>query len=98
MRVVLQILIALVFMGAGVLFGAFNSQAVKIDFHWFLIPATLGVALLVALFIGAVLGGIAVTAGIVWPLRRHLRKARRELATSRPAAGMPASKQSTDPA
>lgn len=87
MRVLLQVLIALAFMAAGVLFGAFNPQVVNIDFHWFLIPASLGVALLIAVLVGAVLGGIAVTVGIAWPLRRQLRKARREIDAARPPAG-----------
>ena len=80
MRVLLQILMAVVFVAAGVLFGAFNPQAVAIDFHVFQAQASLGVALLVALFIGAALGGIAVTIGIVWPLQRRLRKLAREAA------------------
>jgi len=87
MRVLLQVLIALAFLAAGVLFGAFNPQVVNIDFHWFVIPASLGVALLMAVLVGAVLGGIAVTVGIAWPLRRQLRKARREMDVARPVAG-----------
>jgi len=86
MRVLLQVLIALAFMAGGVLFGAFNPQVVNIDFHWFIVPASLGVALLVALLVGAVLGGAAVTVGITWPLRRQLRKARREIEAPRPAS------------
>jgi uncharacterized integral membrane protein len=81
MRVVLQILLALVFVAGGVLFGAFNPNTVHVDFHVFQIPASLGVALLVALFLGAALGGIAVTVGIVWPLQRRLRKLSRETAS-----------------
>ena len=98
MRVLLQVLIALAFMAGGVLFGAFNPQAVNIDFHWFVIPASLGVALLIAVLVGAVLGGIAVTVGIAWPLRRQLRKARREIDSVRPATGMPQVSQSNNPA
>ena len=86
MRVLLQVLIALAFMAGGVLFGAFNPQAVNIDFHWFIVPANLGVALLIAVLIGAVLGGIAVTVGIAWPLRRQLRKVRREIEAAQPAS------------
>ncbi|MBS0212882.1 MAG: DUF1049 domain-containing protein [Proteobacteria bacterium] len=74
MRVWMQTLMAAVFVAAGILFGAFNPQPVVIDFQLFLAHASLGVALLAALFLGAVLGGAAVTVGIVWPLRRRLRK------------------------
>ncbi len=79
MRVVLQILIAFAFVAIGVLFGAFNPQTVTLDFHLWQAHAGLGVALLVAVLIGAILGGIAVTVGVVWPLQGRLRKARREL-------------------
>jgi len=98
MRVLLQILIALVFMAGGVLFGAFNPQSVNIDFHWFVVPANLGVALLIAVLFGALLGGIAVTVGIAWPLQRQLRKARRELGAARPATAALQSSQTNDPA
>jgi lipopolysaccharide assembly protein A len=82
MRFVIQALVALVFVAVGWLFGAFNPQTVHIDFHVFQVPASLGVALLIALLAGAILGGLAVTVGIVWPLRRRLRKASRDAATA----------------
>src|SRR5260221_8042473 len=94
MRILLQVLIALAFVAGGVLFGAFNPQTVTLDFHFLRIDASLGVALLVAVFIGALLGGIAVAVGVVWPLQRRLRKAQRELVASTPAAAPPASRQS----
>jgi uncharacterized integral membrane protein len=75
MRVLLQVLIALAFVAGGVLFGAYNPQPVTLDFHFMRLEATLGVALLVATFIGALLGGIAVSVGVAWPLRMRLRKA-----------------------
>jgi uncharacterized membrane protein YciS (DUF1049 family) len=91
MRVLLKFLMAVVFTAAGILFGAFNAQTVHIDFHLFQITASLGVSLLVALFIGAALGGIAVTVGIVWPLQRRLRKLARESATTQLTQNAPAS-------
>ena len=75
MRILFQVLIALVFVAGGVLFGAYNPQPVILDFHFLRLDATLGVALLVATFVGAVLGGIAVAVGVAWPLRLRLRKA-----------------------
>lgn len=74
MRLLLQLLIALAFVAGGVVFGAFNPQAVTLDFHLLQVHASLGVAILVALFVGALLGGIAVVVGLVWPLQRRLRK------------------------
>jgi len=98
MRVLLQVLIALAFTAGGVLFGAFNPQVVNIDFHWFIVHASLGVALLVAVLVGALLGGIAVTIGIAWPLRRQLRKARREIDAARVTTGMSQPSQPNSPA
>jgi uncharacterized integral membrane protein len=90
MRVLLQLLIALAFVAGGVLFGAFNPQTVTLDFHFLRIDASLGVALLVATFIGALLGGIAVAVGVAWPLQRRLRK----LVASTSATASQASRQS----
>lgn len=95
MRVLLQVLLALVFVAGGVLFGAFNPQVVAIDFHWFELSASLGVALLVAVFVGAIVGGIAMTLGIVWPLQRRLRKKEREIATAPQGSPPSLSAQST---
>ena len=75
MRVLLQLMIALAFVASGVVFGAYNPEHVVLDFHVFRIEATLGVAVLGATLIGALLGGIAVAIGVAWPLRRRLRKA-----------------------
>ncbi len=77
MRVLTQVLLAVLFAAAGVLFGAFNPQQVTIDFHRFQLHAGLGVALLGALLLGAALGGAAVAVGVVWPLQRRLRQAAR---------------------
>ena len=98
MRVLLQVLIALAFVAGGVLFGAFNPQTVIVDFHVAQAPVSLGVALLIALFVGSTLGGIAVTVGIVWPLQRRLRKAERANATVRPPPATAQSPQSNYPA
>ncbi len=84
MRILLQILIGMVFVAGGVLFGAFNPQTVTIDFHWWQIHPGLGVALLVATLVGALLGGIAVAIGVVLPLQGRLRKAHREFVASNP--------------
>ena len=86
MRLVMPVLLFLVFAAAGALFGAFNREAVHVDFHVFQLPSTLGVALLVALLLGAALGGLAVTIGIVWPLQRRVRKLARDIATQQRSA------------
>jgi putative membrane protein len=93
MRVLLRVLIGLAFIGGGVLFGAFNPQTARIDFHWFQVSASLGIVLLIAVFLGAAIGGVAVTVGIVWPLQRRLRKAQRESVAPR----APVEPQSSQP-
>ena len=74
MRVIKAIL-ALVFVAAGLLFGALNRQHVRVDFGLASADLRLGLLVLVTLLLGAFLGGVAVMAGVVWPLRRRLRPA-----------------------
>ena len=70
----IKALIALVFVGFGVVFGALNRQAVQLDGLLGIWNVRLGFLVLLALLAGALVGGLAVTAGVVWPLRRQLRK------------------------
>jgi putative membrane protein len=98
MRVLLQVLIALVFVAGGVLFGAFNPQAVIVDFYVAQAPVSLGVGLLIALFVGAAVGGMAITVGIVWPMQRRLRRAERAIAIVGDTRAAAQSSQSTYPA
>ena len=65
-------LIALCFVAMGVIFGALNRQDVHVDLWFRSVDGRLGLALLTVLLLGAVLGGLAVTAGVVWPMRRRL--------------------------
>jgi uncharacterized integral membrane protein len=70
----LKTLIALMFVALGVVFGALNRQTVHIDLWYAAYDVRLGVALIALLLGGALLGGLVVTAGVVWPLRRRLRR------------------------
>jgi len=74
MRVIKAIL-ALCFVAVGLFFGALNRQHVRVDFGLATADLRLGLLVLVTLLLGAFLGGIAVMAGVVWPLRRRLRPA-----------------------
>lgn len=74
MRLIKSIFGLLLF-GIGVVFGALNKQAVHIDFWFRSVEARLGTTLLIVLLLGALLGGLVVTAAVVWPLRRRLNKA-----------------------
>ncbi|KFN44448.1 lipopolysaccharide assembly protein LapA domain-containing protein [Arenimonas oryziterrae] len=68
-------LFALLFIAIGVIFGALNKQIVHVDLWVRGFDARLGLTLLTVLLAGALIGGLVVTAGVVWPLRRRLHKA-----------------------
>lgn len=94
---ILQALIALLFVAAGVLFGALNAQSIPIDFGLWQARSTTGVAILLALLGGVLLGGLAISAGVVWPLRRELRKQSRRGAAAEAPADAPAAPPDTLP-
>jgi uncharacterized membrane protein YciS (DUF1049 family) len=71
----IKALVALCFVAMGLVFGALNRQHVRVDFGLAQADARLGLLLLVILLAGAFLGGVAVLAGVVWPLRRRLHPA-----------------------
>jgi lipopolysaccharide assembly protein A len=75
MRYLFAILFAVV-LASGLLFGALNPQPVTVDLYYFAFEPRLGVALLLALLLGAVLGGVC--AAFALGLRR--RRQRRALA------------------
>lgn len=62
MRLV-RLLIAVACILLGALVGALNVQPVVVNLGFAGIPANLGIALIVALLLGALLGGLAVAAG-----------------------------------
>jgi uncharacterized integral membrane protein len=72
MRVIKAIL-ALCFVALGLAFGALNREHVRVDFALGTADLRLGLLILVTLLVGAFLGGVAVMAGVVWPMRRKLR-------------------------
>ncbi|HEY0660765.1 MAG TPA: lipopolysaccharide assembly protein LapA domain-containing protein [Lysobacter sp.] len=74
---VIRLLIAFACIAIGAIVGALNRQVATIDFGAFYVPTTLGVALLVALLLGVIVGGLAITASVVLPLRRRLARAER---------------------
>jgi len=71
----IRLLIAALCLAAGVAIGILNTQPLALDLGVATLHASVGVAVFVALLLGALLGGIAVTAGVVLPLRQRLRRA-----------------------
>ena len=71
----IRLLIALACLVAGVVVGALNTQAVRLDLGFAQLPTSLGVAVLVALLLGVIVGGLVLTASVVIPLRQQLRRA-----------------------
>ena len=69
-----RLLIALACLAAGIAVGGLNTQAVRLDLGFAQLPTSLGVAVLVALLLGVVIGGLALTASVVIPLRQRLRR------------------------
>ena len=70
---VIKALAALCFIVIGVLFGALNREHVHLDLGVAAIDVRLGFLILVVALVAAGLGGLAVVAGVVWPMRRKLR-------------------------
>jgi putative membrane protein len=81
------LLLALICVAAGVLFGALNPDPARVDFYWFGLDASLGVLLLTAALSGAILAGAALLVGVIWPLQARLRKSRRSASAA--AASLP---------
>jgi putative membrane protein len=72
---VIKALVALCFVAMGLAFGALNRGRVTLDLGLATADFRLGFLLLMVLLAGAFLGGLVVTAGVVWPLRRRLHPA-----------------------
>ena len=73
------ILLSLLFVALGALFGALNSERIALDFYFDNFELPKGAALLLALFVGWLVGGLAVYLGLVPRLRRRIRGLSREL-------------------
>ena len=92
----IRLLIALICLAAGAILGALNRQPVVIDLGLGVLPPTsLGIALIVALLAGVLIGGVAISASVALPLRRRLARAERAAATSTAVAVRPTPTQET---
>lgn len=90
----LRALIAIVFLALGLVLGVLNAEPASVDLGVFEIRAGLGVILLCTLLAGVLLGGLAIVASVVLPLRREVRRGRMpaphtEASAATAAAGLP---------
>ena len=70
MRLV-RLLIALACLVAGIALGGLNTQPVHLDLGFAQLPTTLGVAVIAALLVGVVVGGLALAACTLMPRIRR---------------------------
>jgi lipopolysaccharide assembly protein A len=73
----LRALAAALFLIVGVVLGALNPTSVAVDLGLFQVRAGVGVILLCTLLAGVLVGGLVMTASVVLPLRRELRRGRK---------------------
>ena len=67
--------VALLCIVAGALFGVLNRMPVRIELGFATIDdLALGPTLLLTLLAGALLAGLVLTVGVIWPLRLRLRQ------------------------
>lgn len=83
----LRLLIAIACLTAGAIVGALNRTPVVIDLGFTRLASNLGVSLLCALLLGVLVGGLAISASVVLPLRRRLARAERREPTVAPISG-----------
>lgn len=77
-----RLLILLAVLVGGLVIGSLNSQPVDISLAFWALRTTSGIAIIVSLLLGALVGGGLVLAGMVIPLYARLRRA------SKAAAGV----------
>jgi hypothetical protein len=82
---VLRLLVLVAFLAAGLVVGSLNPQRIVLDFGIAEIVTTTGIAIMVALLAGVLLGGGIVMATTVLPLQARLRRANRPSAAVPPA-------------
>lgn len=75
----IPLVLGLLFLLFGILFGALNADQVALDFYWFRLTLPLGVALIGFALIGAMAAGLLLWLTVIWPQRRRIAAlARRE--------------------
>lgn len=73
----IRLLVAFACVAAGIAIGVLNTSPIRLDIGFVQWPTTLGVAVIVAMLIGVVLGGLALSASVILPMRRRLARLQR---------------------
>jgi lipopolysaccharide assembly protein A len=84
---IFRLIIALIFLGAGLLIGVLNTQPITLKLLAADIQTSSGVAIILSLLAGVIIGGLIVLATLVWPLYTKLRKANKQVVTPTPPTG-----------
>ena len=84
---IFRLIIALVFLGIGLLVGVLNTQPIMLKLLFTDIQTSSGVAIILSLLAGVIIGGLIVLATLVWPLYTKLRKANKQVAVTVPPTG-----------
>ena len=82
---IFRLIVALVFLAMGLLIGVLNTQPITLKLLFTQIETSSGVAIILSLLAGVIIGGLIALATLVWPLYTKLRKANKQAATT-PAA------------
>lgn len=87
---ILRLLLLVVFLLAGLAVGSLNPQRIVLDFGIAEVVTTTGIAVMVSLLVGVLLGGGLVLATSVLPLRARLSRANRAAAAQAAPSPEPA--------
>ncbi len=85
----IRLVVALIFLAAGLVIGVLNTQPIVLKLLFTEIPTSSGVAIILSLLFGVLIGGLIVIATMVLPLYARLRKANKAQATAPSATPTP---------
>lgn len=77
-----RLVVALIFLAAGLVIGVLNTQPIVLKLLFTEIPTSSGVAIILSLLFGVLIGGLIVMATMVLPLYARLRKANKAQASA----------------
>ncbi|MET0655702.1 MAG: lipopolysaccharide assembly protein LapA domain-containing protein [Pseudoxanthomonas sp.] len=79
---IFRLIIALVFLGIGLLIGVLNTQPITLKLLLVDIQTSSGVAIILSLLAGLIIGGLIVLTALVLPLYTKLRRANKQAAAT----------------